>query len=892
MPSKKKKRKIEGLDPLAVFFSGGGCLSAETKLWTPNGLKPIIEFQPGDEILCFSADEEILVSTVEDTFIHHDYEVFNYKFWGGEIVATSNHAFYNERGAFSEIGTWHIDDFFIDNNFDYRPLLEVTPHPRIDVYNLTVAEHHTYIIGECGILSSNGGGRKKPKNQDEAAKSDSRATVVELLSEGPIEGLIEGDQSIFFDKTPYGNADDTKNFEGVTYTIVNGTQNQPVLPSTLQEGLTSETSVGVDVLKALPVTRTFITRDADLVRVRLGFQLVKYEDKGDVLGSDMHFQIFLKTGPAGAFVKVYEEEKKNQRFSNLTEFEYQFPLDRQGGSVDEFSIRVTKLTEDSEDSKLVSVLKWQSYTEIINDAKINYANSAVIDLQFLAEQFGSVPQRGYKIGGRTVAIPTNATVNPEDRGLDFTNETWDGTLYEPPIACADVAWQLYDLLTNDRYGLGRQINPCQVSIYDLYDISRYNNEFVPSGFGTMERRFRCSTVLQTKQKAHEFLDAMMSNCRAHYFWDGSCIRFWQDRPTPTIRQFTNADVENGEFKYSSTDIQTRNSVANVTWNDPDDFYRTTVEPVELQEAQDRYGYRETEFTEYGCTSRGQAYRGGRFSLLSGFYNTDTVNFKSRISGIYARPGDVIAVSDWKRTSRRYGGFISSATTSSVTLDAPVDLPDATGYTITCTMPDLTIETRVITNGSGTHRTITVATPFSTPPQSEANWIVDVIRPRLYRVQTMKADSSDPNFVEIIAGTYNESIYNAAEQGWALDPIIREERVPAVPPRPIDIVLSFTQIGEELFAMRVNWRRPRDGGQYIIGFQLQWKREAGGAWSDIIATTDTTFTLPGIPPGTYFARVSSMLLTGGSSQWAESAGAIAGTTANFYFDFTRPQSMLV
>ena len=899
----KKKKKINGLDPLAVFFSGGGCLAAETQLWTPTGLKPIVQFQPGDEILCFSADEEILVSTVEETFVHHDYEAFTYKFWGGEIVATPNHAFYNERGAFSEIGTWQIDDFFIDNNFDYRPLLEVTPHPRIDVYNLTVKDHHTYIVGKCGILSSNGGGGKSPTTQDDTARSNSRATVVELLSEGPIEGLINGDQGIFFDKTPLGNADGSKNFEGVTYTFVNGTQNQAVLPSTIQEGLTSETSVGVEVLEALPVTRTFINSQVNLVRVRLGFQLTRYEDDGDVLGTDMHFQIFIKSGAAGAFVLVYEENKQNQKFASLTEFEYQFQLNTQGGSVDEFSIRVVKLTPDSEDSKIVSVLRFQSYTEIINNANINYANSAVIDIQFLAEQFSSVPQRGYEIGGRTVAIPTNAVVNFIDRGLDYSADPWDGTLYEPIIACADVAWQLYDLLTNDRYGLGRQITPCQVSAYDLYEISRYNNEYVPSGFGTNERRFRCSTILQTKQKAHEFLDAMMGNCRAHYFWDGSCIRFWQDRPSTWtiagpntgitfIRQFTNADVENGDFKYSSTDIQTRNSVANVTWNDPEDFYRTTVEPVELQEAQDKYGYRETEFSEYGCTARGQAYRAGRFALLSGFYNTETVNFRSRITGIYARPGDVIAVSDWKRSTKRYGGFIVSATTTSVTLDAPIDLPAATGYSITCTMPDMTIQTRTITNGVGNHKTINVSTAFSTAPLPEANWIVDVIAPRLYRVQTMKSEASDPNLVELVAGTYNESIYNAAEQGWALDPIVREERVPSVPPKPENVVISFTTISETAYIMNINWSRPAEGGQYITGFQLQWKRETGGVWSEIITTSETSYSFSPVSSGTYYARVSSTLVSGGSSQWTESAGAIAGSTANFYFDFTRSQSMLV
>jgi predicted phage tail protein len=892
--SHQKRPKLQGTDPLALLYGagGGGCLSGDTELWTPEGLKPIASFEPGDSILCFTSDHKIVESFVEKTFIHRNYKVFTYKFWGGEITATPNHAFYNERCAFSEIGSWEIDEFFIDNNFDYRPLLEVVNHPNIDVYNLTVAKHHTYIVGPAGILSSNGGGKKKPKDQAEAGRSSSRATVVELLSEGPIEGLVNGDESILFDKTPYGNADGTKNFEGVTYDIVLGTQNQPVLPSTMQEGLTSETSVNADVLNPLPVTRTFINSQVDAVRVRLAFQLVTYQDDGGTVGGNMHFRIFVKQGAAGAFVLAYEENKQNQRFSTLTEFEYQFNLNNQGGAVDEFSIRVQKLTPDSEDAKVVAVMKFQSFTEIINSAKLNYSNSAVIDLRFLADQFGSVPQRGYEIGGRTVAIPTNASVNPEDRGLDYTEDVWDGTLYEPAIACADVAWQLYDLLTNERYGLGRQITSCQVSSYDLYAISKYNNEFVPSGFGTTERRFRCSTVLQTKQKAHEFLDAMMGNCRAHYFWDGSCIRFWQDRPTDTTRQFTNADVEEGSFKYSSTDIQTRNSVANVTWNDPDDYFRTTVEPVELQEAQDRYGYRETEFTDYGCTARGQAYRAGRFALLSGFYNVETVNFKARLTGIYARPGDVISISDWRRSSRRYGGLIVAATTTSVTLDSPVDLPAASGYSITCTMPNLTIETKVITNGIGNHSVITVSSPFSVSPTPESNWIIDVIQPRLYRVQAMKAETVDSSLVEVVAGTYSPSIYNATEQGWALDPIIREELVPSVPPKPEGVVVSFTTISPTSYILQGSWTKPASGGQYIVGYQVQWKREAGGVWSDVSTTIDPNFTYSSVPTGTYYIRVAANLLSGGTSQWVESNGAIAGSTANLYFDFTRPQSMLV
>lgn len=884
------------LDPLyQVFGQGRGCLAGDTLIWTPNGYQPIASIEPGQEVLCFTPDHEIVVSKVEETFFHPQEEVFTYKFWGGEVVATPNHAFHTQYNSFKEIGKWAIDEFFIDANFEYRPLLEVCDRQVIDVYNFTVEKYHTYIVHKIGILSSNGGGRKKPKNQRDTAKTSSRANVVEILSEGPIEGLIKGEESIFFDKTPLGNADETKNFEDVTWTFVHGTQNQPVLPDTLEEGLTNETSVGAEIKKALPVTRTFVNPQVDAVRVRLGFQLQTYKDNGDVVGANMHFKIFIRQGLAGAFVQVYEENKENAKFSSLTEFEYQFPLDTQSGTIDQFSIRVEKVSDDVDDSKIVSVLRFQSFTEVINSAKLNYANTAAIDVQFLADQFSSVPERSYEIGGRTVAIPTNAFVNPTDRGVDYSNTVWDGTLYEPELATSDPAWQLYDLLTNKRYGTGSQITPCQVSIYDLYEISKYNNEFIPSGFGTFERRFRCNTVLQTKQSAHEFINAIMRNCRVQYYWDGSCIRFWQDKPTDVTRQFTNADVENGEFKYSSTDIQTRPSVCNVTWNDPEDYYRTSVESVELPEAYRKFGYRDNEYTDYGCTSRGQAYRSGRFTLLSGFYNTETITFRARAIGLYARPGDVIAVSDWRRSKVRYGGLIVGATTTSVTLDSEVELPAATGYSITCTMPDLTIQTRVITNGVGNHNLITVSEPFTIAPTAESNWIVDVIQPRQYRVQSIKTETDNPELIEVVAGAYREDLYEAAETGWELEAPIRQEISPVAVPAPANPVVTFRQLSTASstdYILTGVWDAPATGRQFIVGYEVQWRRGATGLWSETMMTTDRQISISPVPADTYYIQVASVLIDRRTSPWVISGGAIAGSNANLYLDFTRPLSMLM
>jgi predicted phage tail protein len=864
---------------------GGGCLSGDTLIQTPLGLIPIQNIKTGDEVFCFSPENKISIKKVLSTNIHHDQQVFRYTYWGGYVIATPNHAFYTERNSFKEIGKWNIDEFFIDKYLEYRPLLKVEEElERTTVYNFVVDDYHTYLVGEHGIFSSNGGGGKS-KNPDvdpDTALSSARAVVVEALSEGPIEGLLEGDRSIYLDRTPVGNSDGSKNFTGFKWDSRNGTGSQRLLDATVKEGLTSETSVNTEVKYNIPISRTFTVSDISFVRVRLAFQVQQYEEDGDVVASRMAFRIQLTD--IGGVATVHSDDR-TVKFSSATEFEYNIPIAYTTFSRP-ITIRVEKLVQEpTPNSNLQNTIQFVSYTTVVNDTKINYAHTAVVSAEFDAEQFSSEPQRGYKIGGRTVAIPSNAVVNDTDRGLDFSG-IWDGTLYEPPIATSDPVWQLYDILTNSRYGLGKQIDSCQVSSYDLYDISRYNNEFVTNGFGGTERRFRCNTVLQQGEAAHKVLEGFLSACNSHYYWDGTCLKFWQDKPSDVIQQFTNADVENGMFSYSSTDIQTRYSVAYVTWNDPDDYYRQTVESIEVQDTLKKFGYRETDFAAYGCTSRGQAYRQGRYQVYSNFLETETVSFKCRLIGLFVRPGDIINVIDWKRSKKRYGGLITSATSTTIELDQEIILPNASGYSITCTMPDLTIETKTISNGAGSTDTIQVSTPFTTIPLQESNWFIDVINTKKYRVQVIKVDAEDSGLIEILATEYREDKFNIIENGWELESTEKEEEIPVIPPPPINLGVGFVEQSANVFKLIGRWSKPETGGSFITSYQVQWKRGATGSWSPILSVSTSELIIENLSSGTYYIRVASVLLNGGISQYVESSPAIAGATQNLYLSFNR------
>ena len=109
----------------------------------------------------------------------------------------------------------------------------------------------------------------------------------------------------------------------------------------------------------------------------------------------------------------------------------------------------------------------------------------------------------------------------------------------------------------------------------------------------------------------------------------------------------------------------------VNWNNPQDYYRSRTEIVELEESLQK----DTEFvkpeatTAFGCTSRGQARRLGKWKLLTNNWNTNTVTFETSLNAAFLRPGDIVQVIDQHKEGKSWGGRISSSsTTTAINID--------------------------------------------------------------------------------------------------------------------------------------------------------------------------------------------------------------------------------
>ena len=269
-----------------------------------------------------------------------------------------------------------------------------------------------------------------------------------------------------------------------------------------------------------------------------------------------------------------------------------------------------------------------SVTEVFQTS-LSYPNSAVIGSRFEAEFFSQIPNRAFDAKLLKVKIPSN--YDPITRTY---HGDWDGTFStedEGPYgksgstyvaASRDLgkywtdnpAWIFYDLVTNKRYGLGKYIETVNIDKWSLYKIAQYCDVLVDDGENDVEPRFSANVYINSKEEAFKVLQDFASIFRGIVYYGLGNINAIQDTEKEPVIQFTNANVEDGDFSYSSTAKKTRFSVATVRYNDKENFYKPALEYIEDVDAIRKYGVRETEVTAFGCTSKAQAVRLGRWIL--------------------------------------------------------------------------------------------------------------------------------------------------------------------------------------------------------------------------------------------------------------------------------------
>ncbi|SUU97066.1 Phage-related protein [Avibacterium paragallinarum] len=228
-------------------------------------------------------------------------------------------------------------------------------------------------------------------------------------------------------------------------------------------------------------------------------------------------------------------------------------------------------------------------------------------------------------------------------------------------------------MTNKRYGLGQRLGEFNVDKWTLYQVAQYCDQLVPDGFGGKEPRFTCNAWLVEQRKAYDVINDICSIFRAMPVWNGREFTVVMDRPADPVWTYTNANVVNGEFSYQYSALKARHNEIHVEYIDASDSYEKKVEVVSDDALIRRYGLNIKKVTAFGCTSRGQAHRTGKWILETERLETKTVTFSVGAEGLMHIPGDVIRVADSDYAATNIGGRVLAIDGRKAILDREIEI---------------------------------------------------------------------------------------------------------------------------------------------------------------------------------------------------------------------------
>ena len=734
---------------------------------------------------------------------------------------------------------------------------------------------------------SGGGGKEDPNTLQNKAK----LRFLGLISEGPVEGFISTDpaQDILINNLPLKDSNGNLNYEGVSYTYRSGLPDQDHIP-----GFTSGSSLvnlgDTNITVASPYTFTVSGNvDAAIVTIAIPALFDSRADKG-LKKTSLSFNIQVKTA-TGSYVTVHNKTYNNEKTVSRYEEDFRVNLPA-GGSP--WSIKITRTTPDAtpaEETKLQNKLLAARYQPTV-DGKFSYRNRAILATEIDAELFGGNSPT-FKVRHRGIKCWVPKNYNPITRtyatsGAGTTNGTWDGTFKS--AWTNNPAWILFDLITNNRYGLGSQFwkltsgsqlvngpTDALVDKWQLYAISQYCDVMVPNGFGGTEPRYTLNTHITSRQDAFRLLSGIVSSFRGMIYYAGGQVVFTADKDDSASFEFTQANVVDGVFNYSSSSQKVLNSIAAVKWKDPLNFGREEVEIYEDYDLIYSIGQKIVEVDAFGCTSRGLARRIAKWALLTEKLQGEIVNFTTGQEGAAVFPGAIINVYDPYKAGVRAGGRLVSVTpgaTTVFTVDEYTIFPTGQNATITYINTSGLPVTKTISASNAGAKTYSVAENITDCLGDGSVFAIawNSLKPQKYRVVSTTENTEDKTY-SITAIKHDSTKYALVEQGISFEAPQTSLVSALKPTAPSNLTINkwYTEIlgAESESRVTFSWDLVKDGQNYDYELQIETSTEPYTVAYFGKNNTYTTEKLITTTTTEYRAKVRTVDSFGRTSLWTES-----------------------
>lgn len=726
---------------------------------------------------------------------------------------------------------------------------------------------------------------RDPKEDPDTLFSNSYARILEAISEGEIEGLCDRAGNVLHSTLTYGKAvfldetalvDDSGKYalQGVKVGMNWGTADQDAITGF---GRAAETITSGAALKfGQPVVISVTNPDADIVEVNVRFDAMLSQDTttGDIHGSGVRYVIDCSLN-GGAYVRLGNIVVVGKcRSPYLRTTSHKLPRSSTP-EIDGWTLKISRVTKQPSTTK-ESNLSYVDFLTVYARNEFRYPYTAVVAGEISARGFAAIPARAYRIKGIRVWVPGNYFPETREYNRNYLTgepvvdgaglavpQPFNGTLYR--AWTNNPAWIIFDLLTNARYGLGRQMGVTvdrhfgNVDGWSLYPIAQYCDELVPDGFGGMEPRFTANVYIQAKEDAWKVVGDMASVFRGMPFWERGAVTFSQDRPKPVMKIFTNANVLDGVFTYSGSAKKARHTVAIVRYSDEDNFNRPAFEYVPDPEGVAKYGIRETQVAAFATTTRSQAHRVGTYILKSELTETELVTFSTGMEGAVLRPGMIFEVLDNDRAGAPQGGRVKavSGDRKTLTLDRAVRVP-AGAVHVKVGVPAAFLDAGSITSSDQVagmqvpqledQVTTTAAIESTTTLAFAAAWGADVVPGAVWVMKTpvltaqpfrLMSITEDNGTYQITGLQYNPAKFSDVDDTLVLDrPIYTQhpENPQDIPP-PTNLVLRrLAVVAPEGVTLKIeaSWQKSQFA---LTEFFLVEKRLGDGTVTDLPADAD-------------------------------------------------------
>jgi len=292
---------------------------------------------------------------------------------------------------------------------------------------------------------------------------------------------------------------------------------------------------------------------------------------------------------------------------------------------------------------------------------------------------------------------------------------WDGTFTyswtQNPV------WIIYDILTNDTYGLG--IAEENIDKFMFYKVAQYcdccdattgtftgvdgfgdgtfrhkpRNLFstvketlvgLPRGVQVKERRFITDLSIQEDVQVMDTINKITSTFRGLLYYSGGKVTLNVDMPDDIpVAVFNDANIKKDTLKFSGTKESDIITGVDVSYVEPSNHFKREVVRIDDQEAlRDRNQIENIKQIDLaGVTRRSQASRYGQYMIASSKFLRRQVEFAAGADALNLTVGDIITVAT-KSHGLAYGFGGKVAANSSTSGDANILLEHFTSPALT------------------------------------------------------------------------------------------------------------------------------------------------------------------------------------------------------------------